>query len=247
VAVATLGGALAVRAKKRKQTTPPVPPEVKPRPAVAAARPAETVESDPARALVRMAIGAGIFVVLAIAVVVATAPRGDGTTTPRPVMSPSVGPDGMYTQVAVPGPVGQDERVALTGDGGARVEIGIRPAGERLTPGVYPGQRNLVFTVHLRNTGTIWVGTRLDLGAWVLDATGANYRANQMLSLEGGPDGSTDPRENPDWRLEPGWEADRQVVFTVPQDVRPIRLHLVVPMGAVSPTAEWNLEPLMRG
>jgi len=241
VAVATLGGALAVRAKKREQTAPPAPPEVKPRPAVAPARPAETVRTDPERALVRMAIGAGVFVVLAIATVVVTAPGGDGTVTPSMVMTPSVAPNGMYTRVAVPAPVGPDERVALTGDDGARVEIGIRPDGERLTPGIYLGQRNVVFTVHLRNTGRVWVGTRLDLDAWVLDTTGTNYPANQMLSLKGGPYGSTDPRENPDWRLEPGWEADRQVVFTVPQGVQLTRLHLVVPMGAAGPAAEWNL------
>jgi len=188
-----------------------------------------------------MAVGGGVFVLLAIAVVVVTAPGGAGTATPRLVMTPSVGPNGMYTQVAVPGPVGRDERVALTGDDGARVEIGIRPAGEKFTPGAFLGQRHVVFLAHLHNTGRVWVGARLDVGAWVLDTTGTTYQANGMLSIEDGPSGSTDPRENPGWRLQPGWEVDRQLVFTVPAGAQLTRLHLAVPMGGVAPTAEWNL------
>jgi hypothetical protein len=157
------------------------------------------------------------------------------------VMTPSAGPNGMYTRVAVPGPVGRADRVALTGDDGARVEIGIRPAGEKVTPGMFAGQRHVVFAVHLHNTGRVWVGARLDMGAWVLGTTGTTYQANDMLSIEDGPSGSTDPRENPGWRLEPGWEVDRNVVFTVPEGAQLTRLHLVVPMGGAAPTAEWNL------
>lgn len=188
-----------------------------------------------------MAIGAGVFVVLAIATVVVTAPRGDGTATPHLVMTPSVDPNGMYTQVAVPAPVGRDERVTLTGDYGRRVEIGIRTAGERSTPDFYPGGQSLAFTVHLRNTGKVWIGTRLDTAAWVLDAAGLTYPANQMLSLVGGPYGSGDPQENSAWQLEPGWEVDRQLVFTVPRGTQLTRLHVAVPMGSATPTAEWDL------
>jgi hypothetical protein len=74
-----------------------------------------------------MAVGAAVVVVLAIVTVVAMKPSGGGrTVTPCLVMSPSGGPDGMYVQVAVPGPVGRDDRVKLTGDNGAQVEVGIR-------------------------------------------------------------------------------------------------------------------------
>lgn len=232
VAAATVAAAFAVRAgKKRKKPASPI----------STPRAADDTRTDPARALVRMAIGAGVFVVLAIVTVVVTAPSGDGAVTPSLVMTPSAGPNGMYTRVAVPGPVDRAERVVLTGDDGARVEIGIQPAGERPTPGLYPNEQNLAFKVHLRNTGQVWVGTRLDPNAWVLDSTGASYQSNDMLSIEGGPYGSTDPQENPAWRLEPGWEADRLVVFTVPEGVRLTRLHLVVPMGGAMPAAEWNL------
>jgi len=222
-AVVTLGGAFAVRAKKRRQRTPPAPPEITSRPAIAPPS-AERGKSDPARALVRMAIGAGIFVVLAIATVVATAPRG-----------------GTDLRMGVAGPASRDERVVLTGDPGARVEVGIRAAGERLTPGVYLGLQNLVFVVHLRNTGDVWVGTRLDQHAWVRDAFGSPYAANQMLSLADAPNGSTDPVENLGWRLEPGWEVDRELVFTVPPGVRLTRLHLALPLGDATATAEWDL------
>lgn len=193
-----------------------------------------------------MAVGAAAVVVLALAVVVATRPADtDRTVTPHLVRTLSPGPSGGYLEVTVPGPVGRTERVALTGDDGARAEVGIGKVSDPQTefPGFsdYLGQRHVVFTVHIHNTGRVWIGTRLDPGAWVLDAGGTNYRSNEMLSGAAGPYGSTDPRLNPAWQLHPDWQVDRYLGFTVPRDARLARLHIALPMGAATPTAEWNL------
>ncbi|MFF5076691.1 hypothetical protein ACFY36_06545 [Actinoplanes sp. NPDC000266] len=61
------------------------------------------------------------------------------------------------------------------------------------------------------------MGIRLDADAQVFDAGGTGYPADQMLSLSGGPYGSTDPQLNPEWRLDPGAEVERRVFFSVPR------------------------------
>ncbi|WP_143234531.1 hypothetical protein [Paractinoplanes atraurantiacus] len=83
----------------------------------------------------RMAIGGATVVVLAIGVVVVTKPpdgASDRLVAPHMVMTRSPGPHGMYKQVAVPGPVSRDQRVALTGDTGVRVEVGQSHQGDHM-------------------------------------------------------------------------------------------------------------------
>jgi hypothetical protein len=228
VAAATLGAAFAVRARKRRRTAQAAPlrPSLPPRPVVARV-------SDPARSLVRMAVGAAVVVVLAIVTVVATKPSGGGrTVTPRLVMSPSGDPNGMYVQVAVPGPVGPEDRVQLTGDNGAQVEVGIRhdldqPSYEQ------PGYRYVFYKVHIHNTGRVPVGARLATDAWVVDAGGTSYRADSERSE------MVDQSEHR--QLELGWEVDVEVGFPVPQATRLARVHIALPLGSGAPTAEWNL------
>jgi hypothetical protein len=52
---------------------------------------------------------------------------------------------------------------------------------------------------------------------------------------------AANPRANPAWRLEPDWQIDRRVAFTVPQGVSLTRLHVTVPMGGAMPAAEGDL------
>ena len=163
-----------------------------------------------------MAVGAGIFVVLAIATVVVTAPAGDGVATPRLVMTRSAGPNGEYTQVAVPGPVGRDQRVALTADDGARVVVGIKQTGDA------------TYTAHFHNTGKVPARVRILLNASYLDATGMNYEASRTLDEEAPV-------------LDPGWEIDQEVTFELPRFAGQTRLHLAVLLNDSERTAEWNL------
>jgi hypothetical protein len=241
-----LGGAFAVRVSKRKRADPPEPP-VPARSALPGSPLPGSLRSGSAdRSLVRMAVGAAVVVVLALVIVVVTRPSDDaGTATPHWVVTPSPGPSGMYLDVTVPGPVGRDDRLVLTGDGGTRAEVDIKQVSDPQTEyplfNAFPGHRNVMFTIHIHNTGEGWVGTQLDVDSWVLDANGANYQPNQQLSLVGGPDGSTDPQLNPAWQLYPDWQVDRHVGFTVPQDAELTRLHIALQMGDSAPTAEWNL------
>jgi hypothetical protein len=180
-------------------------------------------------------------VVLALVTVVATRPS-DRTASPHWLLTPSSGQSGMYVMVTARGPVGRAERVAMTGRDGGRAEIEIKQVGEPRTETTgFSGQRNVMFTLHLHNTGEVWIGSRLDPGAWVRDQYGQSHEANQMLSVSSGPTGATDPNANRGWQLDPDWEVDRNVVFTVPENARLTRLHIVVPMGDATPTAEWNL------
>jgi hypothetical protein len=230
VAGVVVGGAFAVRLRKRKRAGRPAPPGPPSPVVMAPARPVAPGSSspDPSQSLVRMAIGGGIVVVLALVIVVATRPSDAYETT-----TPSPAPSGMYNQLPVPGLVGRDEPVALTGDHGARAELEIKrisgPQTEVPQYAELPGQRNLIFTIHIRNTGQVLINTRLDVDSWVLDMNGAHYRANQML---GGPYGST----------APGWAVDRQVAFMVPRDDYLIRLHVALRLGDSTPAADWNLQ-----
>jgi len=183
-----------------------------------------------------MAIGAAVFVVLAIVTVVVIKPVGGGRmVTPRMVLTRSAGPYGEYVQVAVPGPVGRDDRVTLTGDNGARVEVDTRLDLDRPSDDD-PGRRNVFFKVHIHNAGGVQVGARLAEEAWVLDATGTSYRADPMRSQLVDPYVSVVPQ------LGPGWEVDLTVGFSVPKPALLTRLHIALPMGSTTPTAEWNLQ-----
>lgn len=74
VAGVVLGGAFAVRVTKRKPPAQPAPP---------APAPKQATPPDPSRSLARMAVGAGIAVVLALTIVVATRPSEvDRTASP---------------------------------------------------------------------------------------------------------------------------------------------------------------------
>jgi hypothetical protein len=172
-----------------------------------------------------MAIGAGVFVVLAIAAVAVTAPGGDGIATPRLVMTRSVGPNGEYTHVAVPGPVGRDQRVALTADDGARVVVGITQTGDAAS---FEGSRFLTYTVHFHNTGNAPARVRLVLDASYLDATGMRYEASRTLDEEAP-------------KLDPGWEVDQKATFELPRFAALTRLHLAVRLNDSPRSAEWNL------
>lgn len=239
VAGVVVGGAFAVRLGKRKRAAGPAAPSA--RTGMAPARPVAPGSSpaDPSRSLVRMAVGAGIVVVLALFVVVATRPSDVGeTATPHSVVTASPGPNGAYLDVIVPGPVGRDERVALTGDLGARAEVEIKRISDPVEFPNYTdsvGQRSLVATIHIHNTGRAWIGARLDADAWVVDTNGTNYPANQMLSLTAGPDRSTDPQLSPDWQI------DQPVGFSVPLDAHLTRLHISLDLGGAKRTAEWSL------
>jgi hypothetical protein len=172
-----------------------------------------------------MAVGAGIFVVLAIATVVVTAPAGDGIATPRLVMTRSAGPNGEYTQVTVPGPVGRDQRVALTADDGARVVVGIKQTGDAAS---FEGSRFLTYTAHFHNTGKLPARVQLIPDSSYLDATGMNYEASRTLDEEAPV-------------LDPGWEIDQKVTFELPRFAGLTRLHLAVGLDNSVRTAEWNL------
>lgn len=181
-----------------------------------------------------MAVGAAIVVVLAVTVAAVIRPSsGNGLVTPRLVLTPSPGPGGTYVQVAVPGPVARDERVALTGDGGTRVEVGTRLHLEQ--PSLdHPDQRLVFFKVHLHNTGTSPVLARLATDAWVIDSTGARHQGDHMRSQM--LDMSADTPQ-----LRPGFEVDLTAGFPVPSNARLIRLHVELPIGGSTPSAEWNL------
>ena len=149
------------------------------------------------------------------------------------VMTRSPGPHGMYVQVTVPGPVGRDERVALTGDKGTRLDVGAELDLEQ--PSLdNPSQRLVFFKVHVHNTGTAPILARLASDAWVLDSAGKSHRGDYMRSDM--VDMSADPP-----RLEPGWEVDLTAGFPVPKDAKLTRLHIAFPIGGGSPSAEWNL------
>jgi hypothetical protein len=162
-----------------------------------------------------MAVAAGAAVVLAVGLVVATRPSGTG------------------------------DRVVVAAGGGARAEVRIErvtdPAPEIFGYLRVAGLRNVVFTVRVRNIGGVWFGTRLDADAWAVDANGASYPANQMLSLVGAPEGSTDPVLNPAWQLSPGATVDRRLAFTVPRDTRLTRLYVVLRMGTSMPVVRLSL------
>jgi hypothetical protein len=78
------------------------------------------------------------------------------------------------------------------------------------------------------------VGARLATDDWVDDAAGTSYRADPMRSE------TVDQTERPP--LEPGWEVDVEVGFPVPEGTRLTRLHIALPLGSLTPTAEWNLQ-----
>jgi hypothetical protein len=185
-------------------------------------------------------------VVLALATAIAIrVSDNQGLVTPHLVRTPSPGPSGMYVEVMVPGPVDRDERVAMAGENGTRAEAALKEVSDPQTEiPDFPelaGKRSVVFTVHIHNTGRSWISSRLDIDARVLDATGTNYPANQMLSLAGGPVGSTDPEVNSSWQLNPNWQVDRRIAFTVPQNAELTRLHIAMFMGGSTQTAEWRL------
>jgi hypothetical protein len=181
-----------------------------------------------------MAVGAVGVVVLAITVAVATEPSANsGVVTPHMVMTRSAGPHGMYVQVSVPGPVDRDERVALTSNEGTRVEVGTKLYLEQPSYDD-PSKRLVFFKVHVRNTGTVPVLARLAGDAWVLDSTGKSHGGDYMRSDM--VDMSADPPQ-----LEPGWEIDLTAGFPVPKDVTLTRLHIALPLGGSTPSAEWNL------
>ncbi len=181
-----------------------------------------------------MAVGAAIVVVLAITTAVVTRPSDSARlVTPRLVTTRSPGPHDMYVEVVVPGPVGRDERVALTGDDGARVEVGAQLDLEQ--PSLdNPSQRLVFFRVHLHNTGTVPVLARLAREAWVLDAAGRSHSGDYMRSDMA--DMTADPP-----MLQPGWEVDLTAGFPVPKDAELTRLHVALPLGFSTPGAEWNL------
>jgi hypothetical protein len=181
-----------------------------------------------------MAIGAAGVVVLAVTVAVVTKPSaGDRLVTPRMVTTQSAGPRGMYVDVTVPGPIGRDERVALTGDNGTRAEVGAKLDLEQ--PSLdNPGERLVFFEVHVHNTGTVPILARLAPDAWVLDSAGKSYHGDYMRSDM--VDMSADPPQ-----LEPGWQVDLTAGFPVPKDAKLTRLHIALPLGSSTPSVEWNL------
>ncbi|WP_433833638.1 hypothetical protein ACQP2E_19395 [Actinoplanes sp. CA-015351] len=70
---------------------------------------------------------------------------------------------------------------------------------------------------------------------------GTQQTADGMLSL-GSTEiwGSAGPRENPGWRLRPGEQTDRALVFRLPEGVAATGLSIVLPMGGAAPVAEWT-------
>jgi hypothetical protein len=212
VSAVVVGGAYAVRQKKRKQTARPAPSTAVPeRPAV----PQPAVgESD--RTLRRMAIGGLAVVVLAVALVIALRP---GATDPA-------GPGGRVTVAA----------------GSSRAEVTIERVDDPyLDWQEFPGRRNVRFTVRVANVGAGWVGARVDQGAEAIDADGNRYEPNGMLSLVGGPSGPTDPVLNADWQVAAGTAMLGRVAFTVPHSARLVRLTVTVPMGDGRPSAALTL------
>ncbi|GAB2571949.1 hypothetical protein Aab01nite_03850 [Paractinoplanes abujensis] len=234
-AVAALAVGAVVVARRRRSRVRGTPAPV--------TGPVRPAASGPERHLRRMAVGGALAVVLSILVVVLTRPGTDGggrVAAPRLVSTPSPGPDGTYRIVTVPGPAARDQTVALTGVDGTRLHLAVKDITDPLTGYQQLGeQRHVMVTVHLHNTGRGQVGSRLDADAWVMDEHGVTHRANGMLSLSAGdaPSGSADPVVNPAWRLDPDWQVDRPIVFTVPAQARLTRLHITVPQGS----AEWNL------
>lgn len=225
-----LGTAVALSRRSSKRTSVVLPtPRAPLPPAAVASAPAST------RSLLRLAVGGAIVVVLAIAAAVLTQPSSGGRiVTPHLVLTQSGDPDGMHVQVLAPGPVGRDDRVALVGDAGARVEVGEKQYLEQQDPENANG-RLVYFKVHLHNTGSIPVGARLAPDTWVLDEDGKNYRAQPLRS------DLVDQTDRSGELLNPNWEDDAEVGFEVPQDARLTRLHIALPLGSVTPTAEWNL------
>jgi hypothetical protein len=127
VALATLGGAFAVRLKKRKRTAQPAPP---------APRKPDTA----ARGLVRMAIGGAIAVVLAIGISVVTRPSDPVEVRPDPAMIT------VYSSAFRPSPgIGVEESVMLNGVGDDRAEVGIG--------GIDRSPERTTFTIRAVNAG----------------------------------------------------------------------------------------------
>ncbi|GAA0520793.1 hypothetical protein Ade02nite_94690 [Paractinoplanes deccanensis] len=210
--LAAVAGALLFFAARTGRRKRPAAPRAEPSP-LPQPRPLPSPRTGAAdRALVRMAVAAGVVVILAIAVTVVTRP-------PAPASAPGT--------------------VVLTGDGGARAEVSLGRVSD--LPSDFPGARDVMITVHLRNTGRPWIGTRLDVDARAYDAGGVSYGANQMLSLTGGPYGSTDPGTNEAWRLYRDQEIDRTVAFSVPEAAGLTRLHVSLLLGTTTRTAELAL------
>lgn len=238
-AAIAVGGAIAVRAERRNRTVPPAPAAAS-QPAAGPAvapplLPAPSRTSGPARSLARMAAGGAVAVVLAItAAVVAAPPGGERSAVPRTVVTRSAGPHGMYVEVVVPAPAARHERVTLTGDDGSRIEVG---AAHQLDQPSYDdaSKRNVFYTVHIHNSGTVPIDGRLGRDCWAVDPTGATYRADPMRSH------MLDLSDREGRRLEPGWDVELTVGFVIPDGARLIRLHIAVPMGSTMSTAEWNL------
>ena len=219
VAGAIIGGALAAR-DPQPPALPLAPPAPQPR---------------PRRSLARLAAGAAIVVALAITVALVTKPATtDRQATPHLVTTPSPGPHGMDVMVTVPGRIGRDERATLSGDDGTRVEISTRLDLEQPSYD-NPGERVVFFKVHVHNIGPVAIVARLARDAWVLDSAGGNHRGDYLRSQ------MVDVSENPP-RLEPGWEIDLTAGFPVPEDATLTRLHIGLPIGGSTPTAEWNLQ-----
>ena len=154
LAALLLGAAFAVRLGKRKRRAQP---DSSPRLAVAA--PAAG-RSDAERSLLRMAIGGGIVVALAIAITVVTRPS-EGA-------------------VPGPGPASRFESVLLTGTRGTRAVLsvaGIRDGQTGLISG-YPQWRYVVLTIHVRNTGADWIDTSF-VNSWLADSTDLRFPVEQ--------------------------------------------------------------------
>ncbi|MFC4066636.1 hypothetical protein [Actinoplanes subglobosus] len=240
VAGVAVGGVLALRAKNRRRAIVPepdreAPPVVAPRPAEPEPAPAPARRIGPERKLVRMAAGAGVVVVLAIATAIVTGPSSSGgTVTPPLVVTRSPGQGGMYIEVTAPGPVDHDDRVALAGSDGARVEVGITPHIDR-TSYDDASQRTVFYQVHLKNTGSVPVIARLDPEAWLLDASGTTYHGDPMRSRMV----ETNVAGEPPY-LEPGWEIDLTLGFDVAKSAELARVHVTLPMAG-RPYGEWNL------
>ncbi|MFI7599324.1 hypothetical protein [Actinoplanes sp. NPDC049681] len=123
--------------------------------------------------------------------------------------------------------------MALTDDRGTRVEVGAKLDLEQ--PSLDDPSRRLVFfKVHVHNTGTVPILARLTSDAWVLDSAGKSHPGDYMRSDM--VDMSADPPQ-----LEPGWEIDLTAGFPVPKEATLIRLHIALPIGGRTPSAEWNL------
>jgi hypothetical protein len=194
------------------------------------------------RSLARMAVGAGIAVLLALTVAVVTRLADPGTAaTPQWMTIPSPGPGGARLDALVAAPAGRDAHVTLAGAGGALVELKI---GNVQDPWAWPGgvigsadARIVNYTIAIRNTGTVPVAVPSVLGAWAVDGPGVNYQSEQTRGT-----GSTlGWMHDPGSPLDPGWQVERVVSFGVPFGRDLTRLHIYLPMDGADPVAEWTL------